>query len=153
MGLYTSQSMRATPFSRGRHGITWNVSGSGTRLWSDSLILAKPSIEEPSNIRLPSRAFSSSSGVTLTLFKTPKISINCNLINSIPSFSTLLNTCCFFSPTRFLPHSSDSILVLLLIIRNIYPEIKQECTCIPSCLKLYYFYHTEANLIYMLLSV
>ena len=51
---------------------------SGRRSMSDSWILAKPSMEEPSNPVPESRAFPSLVAGIETLFTSPWMSVNCN---------------------------------------------------------------------------
>ena len=81
--------IRATLPCCGLHGKIIKVSRSGCRYISDSSILTKPSIDEPSNMHLLSSAFSSWLAVIATFFNVPKISVNCKRINSISSSSTM----------------------------------------------------------------
>src|SRR5919106_1529592 len=75
-GVTTSQNMRATPRSSGRHGRTANVAGSGMAIMSDSSIALKPVIDEPSNPIPPSKASSSSCAWIEKLFSWPRMSVN-----------------------------------------------------------------------------
>ena len=85
-GVAMSQNMRATAFVLGRHGSTENVVGSGRAYMSLSSDLTKPSIDEPSKIIPRVRAVSSSSTVTATPFRMPRMSVNQSLTN-LTSFS------------------------------------------------------------------
>ncbi len=85
--VYTSQmSLAVFPISE-FHGSMTNESVSGDRYMSDSSILTNPSMDEPSNIHLLSRAFSSCFAVIATFFSMPKMSVNWSLMNS--TFSSL----------------------------------------------------------------
>src|SRR3954451_20659762 len=79
--------MRATPFSVGRQGSTWNVSRSGIAIMSDSSIRLKPVIEEPSKPIPSVNAPSSSSIPTAKLFSWPRMSVNQRRTKEMPSLS------------------------------------------------------------------
>ncbi len=80
-GWRTSQNMRATALSRGRHGINSKVDGSGMAIMSDSSMRANPSIDEPSKPVPSSSACSSSCTVIETLFRVPRMSVNQRRMN------------------------------------------------------------------------
>ena len=67
------QTVNATP-ETGR--MTWNVERSGLRYISDSSMRTKPSIEEPSNMILPSSASPNWRSGTSTFLMTPRMSVN-----------------------------------------------------------------------------
>ncbi|OPY28283.1 MAG: hypothetical protein A4E28_01677 [Methanocella sp. PtaU1.Bin125] len=95
LGRYTSQTSRATlPYSL-CHGMSVNVSRSGFRYMSDSSILTKPSMDEPSNMTSPSSAFSSWLTGSATFLVVPMTSVNWSLTNSTLSCSALSRTACF----------------------------------------------------------
>ena len=71
-----SQNMRATLCSRGRHGTSWKVAGSGRATMSDSSMRANPSMLDPSNPIPSSSAFSSSPTVIWKLLSVPTMSVN-----------------------------------------------------------------------------
>ena len=71
-----SQISRPTLPCSAAHGKTWKVSRSGTSSMSDSSIRVKPSIDEPSNMIWPSRAFSNWLAGTSTFLMTPSMSVN-----------------------------------------------------------------------------
>ena len=71
-GVTTSQNMRPTPCSSGRHGSTANVLGSGIAIMSDSSIALKPVIEEPSKPMPASNASSSSADVDRERLQLPE---------------------------------------------------------------------------------
>ena len=73
--------MRATARSRGRHGSSWNVEGSGTATMSASSTRANPSIDAPSNVTPSSSACSSSSMVMATDLSIPRMSVNHSRMN------------------------------------------------------------------------
>ena len=79
-GVYTSQINLATfPYLGSSQDRTSQVSKSGFKYMSASIILTKPSIEEPSNITFPFKAFSSwATGISTDLI-VPMISVNINL--------------------------------------------------------------------------
>ena len=104
----------------GLHGKIINVSRSGYRYISDSSILTNPSIDDPSNIHLLSNAFSSCPAVIATFFNVPNISVNCSLINSISSSSTILIMSCFVY-----------LLILILLHKILLPYYN------PCCLRKY----------------
>ena len=72
----TSQNIRPTPCSSGRHGSTANVDGSGIAIMSDSSIALKPVIEEPSKPIPASNASSSSAALIENDFSWPRMSVN-----------------------------------------------------------------------------
>src|SRR2546426_2045830 len=71
-----SQITRATLPAASPLGSTRNVSRSGRSTMSDSSIRTKPSIDEPSNMMSPSRAFSNWLSGTSTFLLTPRMSVN-----------------------------------------------------------------------------
>ena len=75
-GVITSQNIRPTPCSSGRHGSTANVLASGIAIMSDSSIALKPVIDEPSKPMPASNASSSSSALIEKDFNWPKMSVN-----------------------------------------------------------------------------
>jgi len=77
-GFFTSQKSRATGRSDGRQATSWKVAGSGKATMSDSWILVKPVMDEPSKPMPSSKAFSSSRGVIWKLLSTPSTSMNQN---------------------------------------------------------------------------
>jgi hypothetical protein len=101
-----SQIIRQALVSPGRHGITWNVTGSGIATMSDSSIALKPVIDEPSNPIPSSSASSSSLGVIAKLFRWPSMSVNQRRMNSTPSSRTR-------SSTR---RRSSTLLVALVLL-------------------------------------
>ena len=72
----TSQNMRPTPCSSGRHGSTANVEGSGIAIMSDSSIALNPVIEDPSKPMPASNASSSSAALIENDFSCPRMSVN-----------------------------------------------------------------------------
>ena len=90
--------MRATAFSRGRHGSTANVLGSGIAIMSDSSIRLKPVIDEPSKPMPSSSAPSSSSLPTAKLFSWPRMSVNQSRMNWMSCSSTSARTSCLDVP-------------------------------------------------------
>ena len=72
----TSQNIRPTPCSSGRHGSTAKVLGSGIAIMSDSSIALKPVIEEPSKPIPASNASSSSAALIENDFSWPRMSVN-----------------------------------------------------------------------------
>src|SRR4051812_47147484 len=87
-----SQIIRATFVSPARHGISWNVSGSGIATMSDSSIALKPVIDEPSKPIPSSSASSISLGVTAKLFRWPSMSVNQRRTNSTSSSCSRAST-------------------------------------------------------------
>src|SRR5712692_2099067 len=83
---------RAVVFSPRSQGMTVKVDRSGMRYMSDSAIRAKPSMDEPSN-HLPWLMQSSSwlAGM-VTLFTTPRTSVNWRLIKRTFSLRTVSST-------------------------------------------------------------
>ena len=77
-----SQIIRATfsPVVPG-HGKTRNVERSGRRYMSDSSMRTKPSIDEPSNMILPSSASSNWRSGISTFLIVPRMSVNCSRRN------------------------------------------------------------------------
>ena len=65
----------------GRQGRMAKVSRSGQRYWSDSSMRTNPSMELPSIITWPARAFSIWDAVMATFFIWPKMSVNCIRMN------------------------------------------------------------------------
>jgi len=63
------------------HGKMQNVLRSGFRYMSDSSIRTNPSIEEPSNMILPSSASSNCRSGISTFLMVPRISVNCRRRN------------------------------------------------------------------------
>ena len=74
--MITSQNIRPTPCSSGRHGSTANVLGSGIAIMSDSSIALKPVIDEPSKPIPASNASSSSAALIENDFSCPRMSVN-----------------------------------------------------------------------------
>src|SRR5690242_14485984 len=72
----TSQNMRPTPCSSGRHGSTAKVVASGIAIMSDSSIALKPVIEEPSKPIPASNASSSSATLIENDLSWPRMSVN-----------------------------------------------------------------------------
>ena len=79
--MTTSQNIRATPLSSGRHGSTLKVDASGMAIMSDSSIALKPVIDDPSKPIPPSNASSSSSALIEKLFSCPRMSVNQSRMN------------------------------------------------------------------------
>src|SRR6266581_6470486 len=71
-----SQITRATLPPSSSYGSTRNVARSGRSTMSDSSIRTNPSIEDPSNMMSPSRAFSNWLSGTSTFLLTPRMSVN-----------------------------------------------------------------------------
>ena len=82
-GVWTSQNIRATPCSSGRHGRIAKVVGSGIAIMSDSSIALKPVIEEPSKPMPPSNASSSSAELIEKDLSWPRMSVNQRRMNRI----------------------------------------------------------------------
>ena len=97
-GITMSQNIRAAPGDSVRHGKIENVAGSGFANMSDSVMRAKPSIEEPSKPMPSSKAFSSSAGAIATDFKNPKTSVNHKRTKRMSRSSRVrsTNSCCLF---------------------------------------------------------
>jgi hypothetical protein len=83
--------MRATGASD-RQGMIWNVAGSGKATMSDSWILLKPSIEEPSKPIPSAKAPSSSWDVIVNDFRKPRTSVNHSRTKRMPRSSTVCRT-------------------------------------------------------------
>src|SRR6185503_13182063 len=81
-----SQITRATFPAASPFGSTRNVSRSGRSTMSDSSIRTNPSIDEPSNMMSPSRAFSNWLSGTSTFLLTPRMSVNWSRRKDTPCF-------------------------------------------------------------------
>src|SRR5699024_4759383 len=125
------------------YGKITNESKSGYKYISDSSILTKPSIEDPSNIILLSNALSNWLSGISTFLIVPSISVNCSLIKR--TFSSAI---CFLilSFVRFklmiccLPTALGSFTFLYLYLIHIIPVYKKFyffIFFIRSSLKLY----------------
>ena len=91
-GVITSQNIRPTPCSSGRHGSTANVLGSGIAIMSDSSIALKPVIEEPSKPIPASNASSSSAALIENDFSWPRMSVNQKRMKRISRSATIAFT-------------------------------------------------------------
>src|SRR6266540_4554688 len=93
-----SQIIRATfsPAVPGQ-GNTRKVARSGRRYMSDSSMRTKPSIEEPSNMILPSSASSNCRSGISTFLIVPRMSVNCRRMNLTFSRSVRSRICAFVS--------------------------------------------------------
>ena len=90
--MITSQNIRPTPCSSGRHGSTANVAGSGIAIMSDSSIALKPVIDEPSKPIPDSNASSSSSTLIENDFSWPRMSVNQKRMKRISRSATIALT-------------------------------------------------------------
>src|SRR5476649_1215024 len=89
-----SQIMRATFSPVGAvHGNTRKVERSGFRYMSDSSIRTNPSIDDPSNMILPSSASSNCRSGISTFLIVPRMSVNCRRMNLIFSRSVRSRIC------------------------------------------------------------
>ena len=86
-----SQNIRAT-WASARHGMSWNVEGSGWATMSDSWIRLNPSMEEPSKPIPSANAPSSSCEVMVNDFRNPSTSVNQRRTKRIPRSSTVRST-------------------------------------------------------------
>src|SRR6267143_2243760 len=117
-----SQITRATLPAASPLGSTRNVSRSGRSTMSDSSIRTNPSIDEPSNMMSPSRAFSNWLSGTSTFLLTPRMSVN---------WSRRKETPCFLAVSRI------SRLVVMGEKAGEGGERRRRCCSPPPFLRLY----------------
>ena len=79
------------------HGKTRNVARSGRRYMSDSSMRTNPSIDDPSNMILPSSASSNCRSGISTFLIAPRMSVNCRRMNLTFSRSVRSRICAFVS--------------------------------------------------------